>query len=88
MSELPIELKDLGYPTAPQYGIITWIDDCTYRLTYDESKAELTDTQKLINSLGGVLTEMTKIEENCFYYKSTLKYEGGEQITIGKLCKE
>lgn len=87
MPELPIELKDSGYPTDPQYGIINWIDDCTYRLTYDESKAELTESQKLINYLGGVLTELIKIEENCYYYKSTLKYEGGEQVTSGKLCK-
>ena len=88
MSELPIELKDSGYSTEPQYAIINWLDDCTYRLTYDESKAELTKSQKWINSLGGVLTVLTKIEENCFYYKSTLKYEGGEQVTKGKLCKE
>jgi len=88
VTELPQELIDSGYPTDPQYGIINWIDDCTYRLTYDESKSELSESQKMINTLGGVLTELTKIEENCFYYKSTLIYEGGEQILNGKLCKE
>jgi len=88
VTELPKELIDSGYPTGHQYGIINWIDDCTYRLTYDESKSELSESQKLINSLGGVLTELIKIKENCFYYKSTLIYEGGEQILNEKLCKE
>lgn len=88
VTKLPQELIDSGYPTDPQYGIINWIDDCNYRLTYDDSKSELSESQKMINDLGGVLTELIRIEENCFYYKSTLKYKDGEQILNGILCKE
>tara|TARA_R110002050_G_scaffold299550_1_gene465518 strand:+ start:64 stop:438 length:375 start_codon:yes stop_codon:yes gene_type:complete len=28
---------------SPEFEIIEWIDDCTYRLTYDDSKSELDD---------------------------------------------
>ena len=87
-SKLPDELKETDFPMDPQHGIIEWIDDCTYRLTYDSTKSELTDMQKMVNSLGGFINEMIKIEGNCFYYKSTLKYEGGQQSIEGKFCKE
>lgn len=86
--ELPEELKGTDYPTNPKYGILEWIDDCTYKLTYDESKSDLTDSQKLVNNLGGLINKFIKVEGNCFYYKSTLKYDGGEQTMDGKYCKE
>ena len=31
----------------PDYEIIEWIDDCTYRLTYDSSESELDEDKKL-----------------------------------------
>lgn len=31
----------------PEYEILEWIDDCTYRLTYDASKSELDDKKKV-----------------------------------------
>jgi hypothetical protein len=86
--ELPDELKGTDFPIDPRYGIIEWIDDCTYKLTYDSTKSELTDMQKMVNKLGGFINEMVKIEGDCFYYKSTLKYDGGEQSIEGKFCKE
>ncbi|WP_127021976.1 hypothetical protein [Flagellimonas beolgyonensis] len=85
---LPDELKGTDFPMNPRYGIIEWIDDCTYKLTYDSTKSELTDMQKMVNQLGGFINEMVKIEGNCFFYKSTLKYNGGEQSIEGKFCKE
>lgn len=88
ISELPQEYKDLGYSTDPHYGIIKWIDECSYLLTYDESKAELTDAQKYINQSGGVLTELVKIEGDCFYYQSSTKIEGVDLIRKGKLCRQ
>ncbi|MEY8870754.1 hypothetical protein AB9K24_14700 [Meridianimaribacter flavus] len=88
IKEIPEKYRDLGYPTDPHYVKIEWIDDCSYRAKYDSSKAELTESQKFINSVGGILTEIIKIEENCFYYKSTMKIGEQEQITEGKMCKE
>lgn len=86
--ELPNELKATDFPMDPRYGILEWIDDCTYRLTYDSTKSELSDMEKTVNQLGGILNELVKIEGKCFYYKSTLKFNGGEQILEGKFCKE
>jgi len=88
IKEIPEEYKDLGYPTDPHYVNIEWIDDCSYRATYDDSKSELTESQKLINSVGGITTELIKIEGNCFYYKSTLKFGEEEQVMEGKMCKD
>ncbi|WP_411894588.1 hypothetical protein [Winogradskyella sp. A2] len=88
IKEIPDEYKDLGYPTDPQYVKIEWINDCSYRAKYDDSKSELTESQKFINSVGGITTELIKIEGTCFYYKSTLKVGEEEQIIEGKMCKE
>jgi len=88
LKEIPELLKETDFSTEPRYGTIEWIDDCTYILTYDATKTELTDEQKVVNKLGGFITEMIKIEDGCFHYKSTLKYDGGEQSIEGKFCKE
>ena len=84
--ELPEEAKKAGYPTNPQYEIIEWIDDCSYRLKYDETKFELSQSQKMINDNGGTLTRIVKVEGNCHYYISTLTINGQEQTMEGKLC--
>lgn len=70
------------------YEIIEWIDDCTYRLKYDESKMELSEYEKFLNDNNGVLNEMVKIEGKCFYFKSTLNVNGKTQSMTGKICKE
>jgi hypothetical protein len=70
------------------YELIEWIDDCTYRLKYDETKMELTEYQKFLNDNNGILTELVKIEGKCFYYKATLNANGETQIMNGKICKK
>jgi hypothetical protein len=70
------------------YEVIEWIDDCTYRLKYDDTKMKLSKFQKLLNDNNGILTEMVKIEGKCFYYKSTLSVNGVAQVINGKICKE
>jgi len=87
IEELPEQLKGTDYPTT-QYANIEWIDACSYRLTYDDSKIALTETQKYINQVGGVLAEVIKIEGNCFFYKSTMSVEGKELRIDGKMCRE
>ena len=68
------------------YEKIEWIDYCTYRLKYDETKMELGEFEQFINDNNGILTEMIKIENQCYYYKSTLVVEGESQSLDGKIC--
>ncbi len=70
------------------YEIIEWIDDCTYRLKFDDSKMELTEYQKFLNDNNGILNELVKIEGKCFYFKSTLSVNGETHQMTGKICKE
>ncbi len=70
------------------YIILEWIDDCSYKSTYDVKKMELTDYQKFINENGGILTELIKINGKCFHFKSTLTVDGKTERIDGKLCKE
>ena len=84
---MPSKLKGTNYPTK-QYANIERIDSCAYKLTYDESKAPLTKTNKAINLAGGVLVELIKIEDKCFYYKSTIKDNNQILRIDGKMCKE
>lgn len=70
--ELPEEAKKIGYPTEPQYQIIEWIDDCTYHSKYDGTKFKLSQSQKMMNDNGGVLTKIVKVEGNCYYYVGDL----------------
>ncbi|MGM5470453.1 hypothetical protein ACS386_09255 [Flavobacteriaceae bacterium LMO-SS05] len=85
----PQELIDMGYPTDKKnYGTIQWIDDCSYILIYDETNTELTESQKLVNNGGGLLTEFVKIEGKCFYYKSSIKNDPNGLVVEGKYCKE
>ena len=86
--ELPEEAKGLGFPTHPRYEIIEWIDGCTYRLKYDETKFELSATEKAINENGGALNRIVKIEGDCHYYVSTITINGKETSMEGKLCSE
>lgn len=87
IDKVPEQLKGTDYPTT-QYANIEWINDCSYRLTYDDSKIELTETQKYINQVGGVYAEVIKIEGNCFFYKSIMSINGEELRIDGKMCKE
>lgn len=86
--DLPKEAKEIGYSVNPQYEIIEWIDECTYRLMYDGEKFELSETQMLINQNGGALTKIIKVEDNCYYYVSTILIGDNETSMEGKLCTE
>ncbi|WP_034917035.1 hypothetical protein [Gillisia sp. CAL575] len=79
---LPDDIKKITY------GIIEWVDECTYRLKFDETKMELSEFQKFMNDNNGTLNELLKIEDNCFYYKSTLLVNGEEIRLDGKFCAE
>jgi len=73
----------------PDYEIIEWIDDCTYRLTYDNSKYELDAEKKWINDNNGILVTKTEIVDNCLKYVATLTTNDGQKITQnGIICRE
>jgi len=73
----------------PEYEIIEWIDDCTYRLTYDALKTELDQDQKWINDNKGIVVSKTKIENNCLFYTATMTTNEGQKISQdGTICKE
>jgi len=70
------------------FEIIEWIDDCTYRIKYDEAKMEVDEHQEFVNNNGGLLVEMVKIEGSCFYYKSSMTIDGEVVSVNGKICKD
>lgn len=74
---------------VPEHEVIEWIDDCTYRLTYDSSKMELSENKKWVNENKGIVITKTKIENNCLYYKATMTTNEGQKISQnGIICKE
>jgi len=69
------------------YETIEWIDQCTYRLKYDDTKMELDDMQKLVNSMNGVTVKHVEFENGCVIYEATLTRDDGEQLSQrSKLC--
>lgn len=73
----------------PEYEIIEWIDDCTYRLTYDSSKSELDEGKKWVNDNNGIVVSKTKIQNRCLYYTATMTTNDGQKISQdGIICKE
>ena len=73
----------------PDYEILEWIDDCTYRLTYDSSKTELDEDKKWINENNGIVVSKTKIENKCLFYTATMTTNEGQKISQdGIICRE
>ncbi|CAM1369764.1 hypothetical protein [Tenacibaculum xiamenense] len=73
----------------PEYEVIEWIDDCTYRLTYDSSKAELSEEKEWVNKNNGIVVTKKKIENKCMYYTATMTTNEGQKISQdGVICKE
>lgn len=73
---------------TPTYETLEWIDDCTYRLTFDSSKSELDEEMKWMNDNNGIVVSKTKIEGNCLYYNATMTTNGGQIISQNAvICK-
>lgn len=71
----------------PEYEILEWIDDCTYRLTYDENKMELDEQKNWINANNGIVVEKVRINGKCMENKATMTTNDGEKIEQnGKIC--
>jgi hypothetical protein len=73
----------------PAYEILEWIDDCSYRLTYDDSKMDLDDMEKWINENNGIIVSKRTIENNCLFYTATMTTNSGEKLSqSGVICKK
>ncbi|WP_158977376.1 hypothetical protein [Cellulophaga sp. L1A9] len=74
---------------TPMHEIIEWIDDCTYRLTYDASKSDLDEQKQWVNANNGIVVSKDKIEGKCMFYKATMTTNGGKVISQnGIICVE
>ncbi|MFY0632074.1 MAG: hypothetical protein JXR05_17070 [Flavobacteriaceae bacterium] len=84
-----IEWKNGLNKGKPDYIVIEWIDDCTYRSTYDSSKMDLDEDKRWFNKNNGIIVSKVKIEGRCMLYKATMTTTDGQKISQnGKLCKE
>jgi len=73
----------------PTYEILEWIDDCTYRLTYDSSKGEMDEMTKWVNENNGIVVSKIKIEGKCLFYDATMTTNEGQKISQeGVICVE
>ena len=69
--------------------ILDWVDDCSYRLKFDESKMILKDHEKYLNDNDGILVEIIRIKGNCMDYNSKMITKEGKTIEQkGSICKE
>ncbi|SDS65489.1 hypothetical protein SAMN04487764_2727 [Gillisia sp. Hel1_33_143] len=77
---------DFGDPT---YENIEWIDDCTYRLTYDNAKNKKSEEDNWINENNGLLIKKIRIVDSCMEYSATLTLPDGIKIVQkSKICKK
>lgn len=77
---------DIG---KPEHEVINWIDECTYRLTYDSTKSKLDDDKKWINDNNGLIVTSIKIEGQCMLYNATITTIKGQTISQkGVICKK
>ncbi len=72
----------------PEFQVLERIDNKTYRITYDSSKAKLTENQKRINKNNGFIIENIKVEEDCLIYKSTMTLDDEKYEYNSKMCEE
>jgi len=68
---------DFGEPT---YENIEWLDDCSYRLTYDAEKNKNPEEENWINDNDGLIIEKTQIVGRCMEYSATLKLPDGIKV--------
>ena len=67
---------------------IQWIDDCTFRVIYDDSKMELDEFGKFVNSNNGLINKLISIEGKCAIYESSLVHDGKMEKFNMTICKE
>ncbi len=80
------EYYRLGGPTKVD---IRWLDECSYVLTKNPNDPDLSEIDQQINDRGGVVVQLLRIEENCYYFTSLIKVtESHSERMDGKICKD
>ncbi|MGB7785319.1 MAG: hypothetical protein WBL27_04385 [Salinimicrobium sp.] len=74
-----------GFPRE-EHILLEWIDNCSYYARKDSSATAASGQYSDQHSR--VLVEMIKIEDGCFYYRSTSEINGEPVSINGKICKE
>ena len=70
------------------YYIVEWLSECSYVSKFDDSKMELTDEMKMINSDGGILVELIElVDDDCITFQSYVKDYKDLSLRKGKFCK-
>ena len=83
-----VEWKNGVGEGVPEYENIEWIDDCTYRLTYDAEKADSDFSKLLINKNNGIVVSKVNIEGNCMRFEAVMTTLEGQVISQnGIICK-
>ncbi len=73
----------------PEHEIIEWIDECTYRLTYNKNKSVLNDEKKWVNENNGIVVKKIRIIGKCMEYKATMTTKEGHEVSQnGTICKD
>ncbi len=72
------------------YTTLSWIDDCTYILKFNEDlNGEIDEVSKKINNMGGIYVQKKYIEGECFYFKSVCAIDEENYMRVdGRICKE
>ena len=78
-----VEKTNGGY-----FNILEWIDDCNYRIKYDESKMTLNAFQKKMNDDNGVLVKVNKIVGKYLYFDSFIPQDGKMIKISGKMYRQ
>ena len=82
-----VEYSNISDKENGAYSNLEWIDECTYRLRFDESKHELNKSQKLVNDNNGIVVTQTPLNARCMYYRAVLTLADGKSVKkIGRIC--
>lgn len=87
ISKCPEKYIQMGFPVDTVFGKVRKTEKCIYHLRYDENKMALNDFHKYVNEMGGIKTEILKIEGDCCFFVSTYYQDNKEVKFEGKMCK-
>ena len=86
-SKTQTEVFDRDEHNVSRYYTITWRDECSYILKFDFIKMPWDEDNQKTNDHGGILCEMSKAENNCFYLTLTWPYlEKNPMKSVRKIC--
>jgi|GEM_PF-5226200 len=71
----------------PDSEIVSWMDDCSYILTFDEKKTDLSYVQKWVNNNGGIQITLNETSKKCVSFDAEMKTNLSQKIYLeGSVC--